>query len=162
MVRSDSATQRVAESGEIIMKKKLVKRKRLKKEEFIVDYVRNHTNFCGEPPTKEEINSAYNLVKNIGKRKRVKPTPEPEMSKEEFIALSVRNSQLLWGETPTEKDLNREWDLIVYERQYNAIRGKTKKEKEKKQQAFVEYMEQEMKRRYSPVSRADFLQVSPQ
>lgn len=119
------------------------KPKRLRKKEFVETYVHNNSLFFDETPTKADINSTYNLVKNFGKRKRVKRNSEPELSKEEFFETYNRNS-LLFGETPNEDEANRVWDLIVFERQYKSRRTKKRKEE------FHLYIEQEMMRRYSP------------
>ena len=123
------------------------KPKRLRKKDFVETYVRNSIIFDGETPSKEDISSAYNLGKNFGKRKRVKRNSEPEMSKEEFVATYVCNSQL-WGETPNEEDMNREWDLIVIQRKYKELKGDEAKA------VYLEKIEQEMKLRYLPGTRA--------
>lgn len=127
--------------------KKRSKSKRPKKVDFVKGYIFRSQFFYGEIPTKEDIDRTWVDVKNAGKKKRVKRNSKPEISKEEFIAECHRGSQM-WNETPNEEEINRGWDLIVFERQYHAIRGKTKKEKEEKQRAFFEQTEQEMKRRY--------------
>lgn len=125
------------------MSKKPVKRKRLGKNEFAVEYVRNSILFDGETPTEEDINSTYNLVKNSGKRKRVKRNPEPELSKEEYFAMIVHSSQLLWGITPTEEDLDREWDIEVIRRTHKTLKGG------KAKADYLENMGQIIKARYS-------------
>lgn len=131
------------------MNKKPVKRKRLVKKEFVKQYVPRYKLFYGQEPTKEDIDSTYIQVKNDGKRKRVKPKTEPEMSREEFIERHVRNSKL-WGEVPNvEEEANRWWDLEQLERQYHAIREKTKKQTKEKKAAFREHMEQVIADRYS-------------
>jgi hypothetical protein len=145
-----SNTQQVTESGGSMMSKKPVKRRRLGKKEFTRDYVRNSILFGFGEPTKEDINRTYILVKNDGKKKRVKPKSEPEMTREEHIATNIRNHTIFFGEQLKEEDLNREWDIYQIGLQYRAIRGRTKKEKEEKQQAFMERMGQEIKARYSP------------
>jgi hypothetical protein len=149
IIRSVSATQRVAESGGIMTSKNLVKPKRLGKTEFVEEYVRNSILFGFGEPTKEDIDRTYILVKNSGKKKRVKRKTESVMSKEEHFAMNIRNSTLLFGEPPTEEELNKEWDMYKFQLQYRAIRG-TKKQKEVKRAAFMAVMEQEMMSRYSP------------
>jgi hypothetical protein len=119
------------------------KPKRLRKKEFVETYVRNNSLFDGETPTKADINSTYNLVKNFGKRKRLKRNSEPEMSKEEFFETYNRNS-LLFGETPNEDEANRVWSLIVIQRIYKEL-----KEDEAKA-GYLQEIEQDMKLRYSP------------
>lgn len=139
-----SNNQSIEERVMIMMKKKLAKRKRLPKKEFVEQYVPRHKLFYGEDPTKEEINSAYISCKNSGKRKRLKRKSEPEMIKEEFVAMISRNSILLFGEPPTEEDLNREYDLYKLDRQCSALRS------EKRKAAYRECMWQVIADRYSP------------
>ncbi len=126
------------------------RRKRLKKKEFVKNYIHGSEVFYGATPSKQDVASAWLQHKNSMKRKRMKPKVEPEMSKEEFVSQIIRNHEVMFGETPSEKEVNHDWDVIVFQRQYAAIRGKTPKEKREKQLAFLERAEQEMKARYSP------------
>lgn len=133
-----------------MMNKKPVKRKRHTVKEYVEEYVPRYNLFYGENPTKEEVNSAYISCKSSGKRKQVKPKSEPEISKEDYIERHIRNSTL-WGDTPNvEEEANRWWDLEQLERQYHAIRGKTKKQREERKATFRVYMEQVITDRYSP------------
>jgi hypothetical protein len=120
-----------------------MKPRRLSKKEFVETYVPNSSLFFGEKPTEEDINSSWQFVKNMGKRRRAKRKHEPEMSKEEFVETLSRNSSLL-GMTTNEDEINRWWDLTKLERQYKSKRTKAEKA------AFLKYMQQEMMRRYPP------------
>lgn len=118
---------------------------RLSKKDRVAIYVRNHNLFFSEPPTKDEIDRAVNTRKKI----RVNPKQEPEMSKEEFCATNKRNHILLFGETPNEEDLNKEWEVYKFQLQYNAIRGRTKKQTEDMKAAFCLAPEQQLVARYA-------------
>lgn len=139
-----STNQSIEERVMIMMKKKIAKRNRLPKKEFVEQYVLRHKLFCGQEPTKEEINSEYISCKNSGKRKRVKRKSEPAMTKEEYCSTIIRNCDLGFGYPPTEEELNRDYDLYKLDLQLNKLRSP------KRKAAFRECTEEVMRDRYSP------------
>lgn len=139
-----SNNQSIEERVMIMMKKKLAKQKRLRKEEFVEQYVRMSILADGKEPPKDDIESAYIQEKNSGKKKRVKPKSEPELSKAEFVERHIHNSRFNAYDPNIEKEANRWWDLEQLDRKCKALRSK------KKREAFRECAAQVIKDRYSP------------
>ena len=116
-----------------------------RREEFVKGYIHGSQVFFGEAATRKEALRAWTAAKNTGRKKPA--MRKPQMTQEEFRILYLEGCKR-WGETPTEPGSNREWDLEEIQRQYNGIRGKSRKDKDEKKKAFLDHMEQEMKRRY--------------
>lgn len=127
--------------------RKTAKEQRKEYDNFKEGYIRRHELFCETIPTEEDIRSTWTCLKNKNKKKKERVVPKPPITKSEFLLEYLRGCRMC-NDIPKAQEFNRTWNLIEIERQYKAITGKNKKEKEKKRAAFLEQAEREIRRRY--------------